>query len=460
MAASGMGTIAQLPPCRRQIRRIGNQSKRVTYEDTDAFREHSGKRVGEFLCFGNAKSGNKLVLARDFLDFPITDMTRTRLSWYEFFAGGGMARIGLGNLWRCTFANEWCERKAAAYRAYFGTSSELSVRDVGLLTTEDLPGMVDLAWASFPCQDLSLAGSGAGLRGKRSGTFVSFWKLVQGLILEGRKPRIIVLENVVGTITSHKGRDFTSLLKTLCDSGYLVGPLVVDAAHFVPQSRPRLFIVAVARGEAIPTSLIASPSKSVWHSPSLAKFYRTLDPSLKENWIWWSLPEPDASVPPLSSVIDDEPVGVRWHSEEETRRLISMMSNLNRKKLALAQLEGVRKIGTLYRRTRPIGKGSRERRQQRAEIRFDEVSGCLRTPVGGSSRQTILVVEGRKVRSRLLSPAEAARLMGVPVDYPIPGRYNDAYHLFGDGLVVPVVQWLEKFLLRPLAVNRRIERVA
>src|SRR5882724_3971633 len=98
-------------------------------------------------------------------------------TFYEFFAGGGMARIGLGSAWRCTFANEWSEKKAASYEAYFGCDG-LKVDDVANLSIEDLPGVPALMWASFPCQDLSLAGSGAGLKGKRSGTFHVFWKLV------------------------------------------------------------------------------------------------------------------------------------------------------------------------------------------------------------------------------------------------------------------------------------------
>jgi DNA (cytosine-5)-methyltransferase 1 len=93
---------------------------------------------------------------------------------------------------------------------------------------------------------------------------------------------------------------------------------------------------------------------------------------------------------------------------------------------------------------------------QRAEIRFDQISGCLRTPVGGSSRQTIVVVEGREIRSRLLSPREAARLMGVPDEYPLPARYNEAYHLFGDGLAVPVVRWLNIHLLTQIAAAIRV----
>jgi DNA (cytosine-5)-methyltransferase 1 len=62
-----------------------------------------------------------------------------------------------------------------------------------------------------------------------------------------------------------------------------------------------------------------------------------------------------------------------------------------------------------------------------------------------------MIVEGRKIRTRLLSPREAARLMGVPEHYPLPNSYNDAYHLFGDGLAVPVVEWLSTHLLTPLA---------
>ena len=50
--------------------------------------------------------------------------------------------------------------------------------------------------------------------------------------------------------------------------------------------------------------------------------------------------------------------------------------------------------------------------------------------------------------------------MGVPEDYPIPGNYNEAYHLFGDGLVVPVVNWLGRHLLRPLALSKHASQVS
>ncbi len=119
-----------------------------------------------------------------------------------------------------------------------------------------------------------------------------------------------------------------------------------------------------------------------------------------------------------------------------------------RAKLAAAQSLGERIAGTVYRRTRNRSDGVA---RQKAEVRFDQTAGCLRTPTGGSSRQTILLVHGDSVRSRLLSPREAARLMGVPEDYPLPERYNDAYHVFGDGPAVPAVAWLSRHLLAPLA---------
>ena len=127
------------------------------------------------------------------------------------------------------------------------------------------------------------------------------------------------------------------------------------------------------------------------------------------------------------------------HAGGDASYLLSLMSDVNRGKVAAAQRSGRRVVGTVYRRTRPDEDGGK---RQRAEVRFDDVAGCLRTPAGGSSRQTILVVEGETVRSRLLSPREAARLMGLRDDYRLPERYNDAYHVCGDGVCVPVVRYL------------------
>jgi DNA (cytosine-5)-methyltransferase 1 len=383
-------------------------------------------------------------------------MDQHKLTWYEFFAGGGMARLGLGGDWECSFANEWCSKKAAAYRAYFGESDELNECDVAKLSTRDLPGTPDLIWASFPCQDLSLAGSGAGLKGERSGTFTPFWTLMHKLVDEGRAPKVVTLENVGGAVTSHKGKDFEIILRLLVDSGYRAGAMMIDAVRFVPQSRPRLFIIAIREDAPVPAGLSLRWPDPAWHPHLLSRAYAAMPREIQKRWIWWTLPEPDEPIRTISELIEEKPVGVKWHTEAQTRKLIAMMSGLNKDKLRQAQASGELKIGTVYKRTRPDKDG---RKAQRAEVRFDEISGCLRTPAGGSSRQIVLMVEGDNVRSRLLSPREAARLMGVPEDYPIPGNYNEAYHLFGDGLVVPVVAWLGKHLLHQLAQSKNSSHI-
>lgn len=384
-------------------------------------------------------------------------MSRLHRVWYEFFAGGGMARLGLGSAWNCVFANEICEKKAQAYRAFFGPSPELKVRDVGKLVARDLPEIPDLVWASFPCQDLSLAGNGAGLDGKRSGTFRPFWRLITGMVREGRAPRLVVLENVTGALTSHSGADFTSIVRAFVETEYRVGALVINADHFLPQSRPRLFIVGLHGQTSIPPELTSALPSEPWHTRSLIRAYEGLPDRLVRNWVWWTLPMPRRKVPTLASIIEDHPTGVVWNSESETQKLLDLMTPSHRKSVANAVRLGNRQVGTIYKRTRPDQRGVIA---QRAEVRFDGISGCLRTPVGGSSRQTVIIAEKGRVKTRLLSPREAARLMGVHDGYPLPSGYNDAYHLFGDGVAVPVVNWLDSHLLSPLVACRAFERVA
>ena len=362
------------------------------------------------------------------------------LSYYEFFAGGGMARAGVGSHWTCLFANDIDPKKALSYATNWG-EQQVVVRDVAHLKLSELPGIADLVWASFPCQDLSLAGTGAGLDGDRSGTFWPFWNLVKALRVEKRAPRMIVLENVKGALTSHGGRDFAAIGAALTNADYRFGAMLIDAVHFLPQSRPRLFVVAIDKSTTVPDELVADQIVEEWHPPAVVAAYGKLSRQSQEAWIWWRLPPPPTRNSTFADILEDDPQGVRWHTEAETNRLLGMMSAANLAKVEAAKRAGKRMVGGLYRRTRDV---------QRAEIRFDDVAGCLRTPAGGSSRQTIMVVEGALVRSRLLSPREAARLMGLADDYVLPSNYNEAYHLAGDGVAVPVVRFLAAHILEPI----------
>lgn len=362
-------------------------------------------------------------------------------SFYEFFAGGGMARSGLGLRWECLFANDIDPKKASTYKANWG-EKELFVRDVAKIKTHDLPYEADMAWASFPCQDLSLAGAGAGLDGERSGTFWPFWKLMRKLRAEAKSPKLVVLENVYGAITSHAGKDFTAILAALAKADYSFGAVVIDAVHFVPQSRPRLFIIGVRSDVYLPVWISRSEPDPEWHPQALIAAYERLPKSVAKKWTWWNVPIPPARRLSFVDIIEDDPKGIKWHTPAETRYILGMMSDVNKAKVELAKKSKQKVVGGVYRRTR--------NGVQRAEVRFDDVAGCLRTPQGGSSRQTILVIENRKIRSRLLSPREAARLMGLPDSYKLPANYNAAYHIAGDGVVVPVVRHIARNILEPI----------
>lgn len=166
--------------------------------------------------------------------------------------------------------------------------------------------------------------------------------------------------------------------------------------------------------------------------------------------MWWRLPAPPVRNTTFADLIEDKPKGVAWHTQEETHRLLSLMSPINLAKVEAEKRSGRRMVGGIYKRTRADEAGNKI---QRAEIRFDDVAGCLRTPAGGSSRQSIMTIDGNRVWSRLLSPREAARLMGLPDDYKLPENYNEAYHLAGDGVAVPVVRFLAAHILESILAS-------
>lgn len=373
---------------------------------------------------------------------------------YEFFAGGGMARAGLGPGWSCAFANDLDPAKCRTYRANWDGGPELVEGDIHDIGVSDLPGTADLMWGSFPCQDLSLAGAGAGLVGGRSGAFHGFWRLVQGLVAQGRGPRVVAIENVCGTLTSRAGADFAVICTAFAAAGYRWGALVVDAEPFLPQSRPRLFVIGTRTGDV---AALSSPSPlDPFHPPSLRRAEAGLPPAVREAGAWWRLPCPTPRSIVLADLLEPD-ADVTWRSDAQTAALIGLMAPLHRQRVDAALRSGDRAVGSVFRRTRPDG---REGRVQRAEVRFDGVAGCLRTPAGGSSRQILLVADQGRVRTRLITPRETARLMGLGDDYILPARDSEAYHVTGDGVAAPVVAHLARHLIEPLLGVRRMRRAA
>jgi DNA (cytosine-5)-methyltransferase 1 len=341
-------------------------------------------------------------------------------------------RLGLEKEgWRLAFANDIDPHKEEIYRANFPDADRHFVPgDINGLSSSQIPN-VSLATASFPCNDLSLAGAREGLQGKNSS---AFWGFIRTLdMMSGRLPSLILLENVTGFLTSRGGRDFEDAMFALNDLGYAVDPIILDAAWFVPQSRRRLFVVCTKTNDLKQVGLNQLLQESPIRPAALTQFILS-HPDI--NWQIRNLPNPPTGKTKLQDILEKLPADSEvWWSRERAKYLLDQMSPRHR---AIAdQLIASSKLsyGTVFRRIRN-GKSM-------AELRIDGIAGCLRTPRGGSGRQ-ILFKGGRgDYRVRLLTARECARLMGAD-DFNINVPLNQALFGFGDAVCVPVIRWIAR----------------
>ena len=356
---------------------------------------------------------------------------RTLLRAAEFFAGIGLARLGLRAAGvEVVWANDVDPDKAAMYAGHFGdTSAHFELGDIGAVIGAQLPEL-DLAWASFPCTDLSLAGNRDGLSGRQSGAFWEFTRVLDEM--GARRPRVVAVENVVGLATSHRGADLASAIRDLNRIGYSVDALTIDARRFVPQSRPRLFLV----GAMDPPADAADPVSEL-RPEWLQGPYR--DSSLRTHRA--ELPNPPELLPGgFGDIVQTE--GVQWWDQGHRQRFLDSLSDVQAERLNV--LRGQRRVSyrTAYRRTR--------NGVAVWEIRPDDIAGCLRTARGGSSKQAVVKAGRGEVEVRWMTPLEYARLQGAG-DFNIDGvRPSQAVSGFGDAVCVPVVAWLTEHYLAPL----------
>jgi DNA (cytosine-5)-methyltransferase 1 len=355
----------------------------------------------------------------------------TEKTFGEFFAGIGLMRLGLERAgWRVAFANDIDEDKRQMYCDHFGDNGEFVLDDVHKLGAHDVPDMA-LATASFPCNDLSLAGARRGLAGEQSS---AFWGFIEVLTKMGkRRPPIVLLENVTGFLTSYDGNDFREALLALNRLGYAVDALIIDAVRFVPQSRHRLFVIATKT----PVVSALNDTPSFYHSdcrpPALADFIMW---NADINWRIRQLPPLPVINTKLPDILENlSPNSQMWWSRERAEYLLNQMSPKHRAK-ADAMILGSRiTYGTVFRRVR--------KERSMAELRTDGIAGCLRTPRGGSGRQILFAAGRGRFMVRLLTPRECARLMGAD-DFAIHTSLNQALFGFGDAVCVPVIEWIGK----------------
>lgn len=353
----------------------------------------------------------------------------------EFFAGIGLVRCGLEQAGlEVVWANDIEPMKQAVYAANFDASHYL-LGDICGVSGQSVP-TVDLATASFPCVDLSLAGYRRGLSGEQSGLFYEFTRVLREMT--DRVPPLVLVENVASFVSSRNGQDLRSAITELNSLGYVCDLLVVDARWFTPQSRPRLFIVGT-RGRLAPQSL---PFVSCFHPEPVASFVRSNCDLLLQQL---PLPAPEQRGSGLSDIVERlHPSDARWWGPDRHSRFIDSLSRLNAHRLNVLCSGQQPAWRTAYRRTRA---GTAV-----WEIRGDDIAGCLRTARGGSSKQALVEAGNGTVRVRWMTPREYARLQGAPETFSFSTvTESQALYGFGDAVCVPLVRWLAQHALVPAA---------
>ncbi len=370
----------------------------------------------------------------------------------EFFAGVGLVREGLQrDGWKCVWANDISKDKMLTYEKNYG-SGDFWLGDVwDVLGSHDsnFPKSSFLYTASFPCTDLSVAGKRAGLAGEESGALNAVFDILQAKRDENTLPKVVLLENVKGFLTSHNGEDVISTVRAFSDLGYYVDILELDAIDFSAQSRPRVFCIAVLEELAHLTMSIKPREEllSPWWNdfdrfPQIRskKLKKVITESEDLNWGIFDVIPPSGSNVRLIDQVEKIPVSSNlWWNEERQNHLYDQMNDSHKGILQNMIASEQLSYGTVYRRMR----GGRSM----AELRTDGFAGCLRTPKGGSSKQ-ILIEAGRgEWRVRLLTPREYARLQGVRDSFQLPENTNKGYYAMGDAVCVPVIQYISESIL-------------
>lgn len=327
-------------------------------------------------------------------------MTKTEKTVADFFAGIGLVGAGLmRGGWSVEYAVDHDDDKRKMYEAHFGPG-HYHVKDVGDVSAEEVPD-VTLIHASFPCTDTSLAGGRAGIH---EGESSSFWEFVRVLKeLDERRPPLVTLENVEGLLTSNNSRDIRAVLEALCDLGYAVDLMLIDASHFVPQSRVRLFIVGAMKDEkqdALKQEMILQRSGDI--RPE--KIRRVMKENADLNWHIRELPDFPERQATVADIVDET---ADWWKRERTEYLFSQMFERHKEKVRRMMEKDEWSYGTVFRRTR-----KREgKRQSTAELRTDGIAGCLHCPKGGSGRQILFRAGYGRYDARLINGRECVQPM-------------------------------------------------
>ena len=161
---------------------------------------------------------------------------------------------------------------------------------------------------------------------------------------------------------------------------------------------------------------------------------------LPTGWAAFDVPSPKGHRPDIAELIDMDD-GQAWWDQAAVAKHHDMINERHRKLVDDIISAGGTFVGTIFRRKR-MGK-------TRAEVRFDGMAGCLRTPKGGNAKQIVIVIDRGRMRMRWMSAREYARLQGAET-FPLVANNIQNLYGFGDAVCVPVIRWIDEHILSPV----------
>lgn len=313
-------------------------------------------------------------------DIPFPTPAKPLFKFIDLFAGIGGFRLAFQNLGgKCVFTSEYNYFSQKTYEANFG---EVPFGDITKINENEIPDH-DLLVAGFPCQPFSIAGVSKKISLGRAHGFLDetqgtlFFDVAR--ILEIKKPKVFLLENVKNLISHDKGKTFKIISKTLKELGYNIHYQILDGRYFVPQHRERIVIVGF---------LI-----DIYHSKEQFEF-----PIMPEN------------VTQIVNILEPNP-DLKYTL---TDKLWNYLQNY-----AIKHKEKGNGFGF-------------------GMTNLDGIARTLSARYYKDGSEILIPQEGKNPRR--LTPRECARLQGYPDHFVIPVSDNQAYRQFGNSIVVPLMQ--------------------
>lgn len=327
----------------------------------------------------------------------------------DLFAGiGGMRKAFDAAGGQCVFTSEWNKYARMTYQANYECDHEVA-GDITKIEASEIP-VHDVLVAGFPCQPFSIAGVSKknslgrahGFEDKTQGTL--FFDVAR--ILAHHRPAAFLLENVKNLKGHDKGRTFQTIMETLRDElGYHVHHRIIDAQHWVPQHRERIFIVGFREDVPFDFDQLVFPEKP----PVLGDI---LHPENGDEEAESPFPEGDAAT-----------VAEKYTLTEKLWNYLQAYADKHK-----AAGNG-------------FGFGINGR---------DDVTRTLSARYYKDGSEILVHQQGN--RPRRLTPRECARLMGFDMPgqplFEIPVSDTQAYKQFGNAVVVPKVKAIAQ-LMRP-----------